>query len=318
MMFQQSIFALLTAVACSAPTQQFTTLQNSFGYNICQNGKYLEWNHDCTPANKVQFIENYFEEGLATQLQTPNDTCLNIVSNTNTFPTLELGNCEHPGSFAIKGKTLEVVNIDFAVCKDEAGGFIRCPKAAGNAVCLGEDEGYLALRPCESQNQPLIKFYPPSVVHTPKPQEPVVIQGSGPTTIENEFGYVVCKNGEYFEWNHKENCEQVVEFIENYFIEGSETQLQTANDKCLTIVDKPDSFPQLALGDCQHPGLFIPKGNQLEVTNINFGICGSIADGYERCTKSQGKAVCVSNDEGYASLRPCSDNYVAKLNPNAN
>eukprot|EP00121_Abeoforma_whisleri_P001857 Awhi_evm1s1662 len=63
-------------------------------------------------------IENYFEEGLAS-LQTPNDTCLNIVSNTNTFPSLELGNCQHPGSFAIKGKTLKssISTLQFVTTK---------------------------------------------------------------------------------------------------------------------------------------------------------------------------------------------------------
>eukprot|EP00121_Abeoforma_whisleri_P002544 Awhi_evm1s2286 len=313
MIFQQSVFALLTAVVCSAPAEKLTSLENSFGYGICQNGEFLEWTNSCSPANKVQFIENFFEEGVSSQLQTPNDKCLNIDSSKNTFPTLELGDCAKPGSFAINGKTLEVVNLDFAVCEDEAGGFIRCPKAAGKTVCVGEDEGYLALRPCVSESEPEVNFDPPSVV---QPKKPVVVQGDGPTTIENEFGYVICQSGEFLEWIPKENCKQIVTFIENYFEEGSETQLETEDDKCLIVVDKPKSFPQLTVGDCKCPGLFKLKGDQIEVTDIDFGVCGSIEKGYERCSKSKGKAVCISDDEGYISLRPCSDNYEAKFNPN--
>eukprot|EP00121_Abeoforma_whisleri_P009654 Awhi_evm1s8881 len=133
---------------CKNPKPQYTTIENEFGYIMCKNGRYFEWQHreSCSKANTLSFIENTFPQGTDTQLQTPDDKCLVIVYDNN-FPSLALGSCTHPAHFRNRNGNSIRISDKIGVCKSN-GGFKRCPASQSGPVCIGDDEGYVALRPC--------------------------------------------------------------------------------------------------------------------------------------------------------------------------
>ncbi|KNC75394.1 hypothetical protein SARC_12077 [Sphaeroforma arctica JP610] len=120
-----------------------TAVQNSFDYFMTWSGRFLEWKG---LGETVEFIE-YPATGEAGVFRTANDTCL-VIRDTNNFPSLVLGECDFQQFMPSEDNALKIINPHIGVCGDFDSGFVSCPVEDSTDLCVDDDEGYVAVRPC--------------------------------------------------------------------------------------------------------------------------------------------------------------------------
>lgn len=146
------VAALLAASLASAnpmPRQASTaTIENSFGYKMT-GGSFLEWKG----TGPTLDFSDYPADGETGKVQTKEGACL-VVGRSNDFPVLELGACGDaamitPGSGDSKDQ-MAIADDSIAVCNEggEFASYVTCTAEEGGQMCISEDEGYIALRPC--------------------------------------------------------------------------------------------------------------------------------------------------------------------------
>ncbi|KNC74676.1 hypothetical protein SARC_12781, partial [Sphaeroforma arctica JP610] len=106
-----------------------------------------------------------------------------------------------------------------------------------------------------------------------------------------------------------------IEFSE-YPADGSKGTVQTVDGECLTV-GRSNDFPVLELGSCDDAAVIAPgigdTEDQMAIEDDTIAVCREDDDfaSYVFCTPAEGGQMCISDDEGYVSLRPCAEPYKA-------
>eukprot|EP01134_Creolimax_fragrantissima_P005230 CFRG5230T1 len=140
---------------------------NQYGYCLSSISKsdYIEWsNTDCNNDPNVVRISQWPAPGdTGPLITTEHEKCLQVIDTDTdietSFPDFRVEKCDRycnatqymPGYGQHKNQIMVVA--DYGICGNYETGFERCSAEKGGDVCMNEDEGYVAVRPCAESYQ---------------------------------------------------------------------------------------------------------------------------------------------------------------------
>ncbi|KNC74885.1 hypothetical protein SARC_12578 [Sphaeroforma arctica JP610] len=129
--------------------------------------------------------------------------------------------------------------------------------------------------------------------------------------IFNTYNYPLTWSGRYLEW--KGYNAETLQFT-SFPAMDSSSEFKTADGICL-ILATTNGFSTVEIGACNGQ-LFTPVSTTNELRNENppIGVCAEedSLQYFKACPSTESGELCLGENEGYASVRPCSG-YVAKL-----